>query len=457
MTLIDPSTEQPHATLPMASPADVSQAVARARATLLAERDAPVDRAGILSRLITAIEARREDFARAIATEMGAPIDFSRSKQVDAGLDHMRVILAAMGASPPEICPDAGAPEHWLRYEPLGVAALITPWNWPLNQVALKVGAALAAGCTMVLKPSELSSLSALLFADCMQEAGASPGLFTVVLGDGAVGAALVAEPGVNVVSFTGSTEVGRKIAARAGADLKPVLLELGGKSANILFDDCHVTKAVRQGMAHCFRNSGQSCNGATRMLVQRGIYDSVVALAAEMADAVRFGAPMLPGAHLGPLVSEAQFAHVQACILEAMQEGARLVAGGPGRPRELARGFYPKPTVFADVKPGMALFHREVFGPVLSITLFDTEDEAVALANDTAYGLAAYVQTDDPLRAALIARRLDVGMVQIDGKSRAPGAPFGGRKQSGFGREAGLWGIRAFQDVKSVSGAPRD
>lgn len=451
--LIDPATECCWARLPMADAADVDQAVAKAKAFSHSLYLGQVDHdpLGILARLIEEISARREEFATVISREMGAPIDFARSKQVDAAIGHLQVILAEATAAAQEVL--THPPAHAVRYEALGVAALITPWNWPLNQVALKVGAALAAGCTMILKPSEHGALSAMLFADCMAAAGAPDGLFSVLIGDGAVGEMLVQQAEVDVISFTGSTEVGRQIAATAGRNLTPVLLELGGKSANILLQDCDVETAVKQGVAHCFRNAGQSCNAASRMLVARPIYESVVTRAAAEAAEYIFADPKASGPHQGPLVNRAQWDHVQRCIQNAVTDGARLVAGGAGRFDPLQVGYFPKPTVFADVTPKMRLFREEVFGPVLSITPFDDIDHAIALANASAYGLAAYVQSSDGKAAASVARQLAVGMVQINGNSRAAGAPFGGRKASGYGREAGLWGVRAFQTVKSVSG----
>ncbi|KNG94459.1 hypothetical protein ATO11_08465 [Pseudaestuariivita atlantica] len=427
-------------------------AVARARAVFdTTDPDLPrAPRLERIARLIAAIEARKEAFARAISAEMGSPIDFARDKQVVAAIAHLQATHAALAQAPDR---EVAAPGHWIRHEPLGVAALITPWNWPLNQAALKLGGALAAGCAAVIKPSELAPFSACLLAEALHEA-LPDGAAQVLMGDGATGEALVAAKGVDVISFTGSTSVGQHIAAEAGARLRPVLLELGGKSPNILFADCDLPLAVTQGVAHCFRNSGQSCNAASRMLVERSVYEDAVALAAAEAEAAVFADPSQPGDHFGPLVSEVQFNHVQRCIDRALAEGARCVAGGPGRAPGNTGGWFPRATVFADVTPDMDLFQTEVFGPVLSITPFDTEEEAVSLANAGPYGLAGYVQTADPDRAARVSRALRVGMVQAGGQSRVAGAPFGGRGASGYGREAGLWGIRAFQAVKSVSGA---
>ncbi|SLN57820.1 3-succinoylsemialdehyde-pyridine dehydrogenase [Aquimixticola soesokkakensis] len=464
-TLTDPYTQQPVAGLPLGDAQDVAAAVARARDGLRAweGRGDTSCKLAVLSAVIAGIKTRHEDLAQAIHREMGAPLAVARSAQVDAALAHLEATRAALVAH--ETTTEVAQGGHFTHFEPLGVAALITPWNWPLNQIALKVGGALAAGCAMVLKPSEQASLSGLIFAQVMAgalaAADAPQGLFSLVLGAGDTGAALVAARGVDVISFTGSTAVGRRIGAAAGGNLIPCALELGGKSANILFDDCDVDLAVTQGVAHCLRNSGQSCNAASRMLVARAIYDRVVAKAAaesaayDVASAGQGGES--PGARnpLGPLVNARQFAAVQDHIAQALDEGARLVAGGLGRPEGVERGYFCKPTVFADVTPEMAIFQREVFGPVLVITPFDSEDEAIALANATDYGLAGYVQTRDPARLARVGAQLRCGMVQANGQSRAAGAPFGGTGASGFGREAGIWGIRAFQRVKSLSGVP--
>jgi aldehyde dehydrogenase (NAD+) len=461
LTLEDPGDGRPLSTLPLAGAAEVDAAVRAARAAFDGgwDRAPKPARLDALDRLTAACRARREAFAAAISYEMGAPIDFARAFQVDRALEHLDAARAALAGSVDD-APLADDPRHRARWEPLGVAALVTPWNWPLNQIALKAGAALAAGCAMVLKPSERAPLSAALFAEATAEAlagsGAPAGLFNMAVGDGpGAGAALAAHPDVDALSFTGSTRAGRAVAAAAAPTVKRLALELGGKSANLLFDDCDLTRAVRQGLAHCFRNAGQSCNAASRMLVARPLYARAVALAAAMAAGTPVGPPWAPGLHLGPLAGRDHRHRVQGAIALALAEGARLVAGGPGAPDGLPDGgFYVRPTVFADVTPAMALWRDEAFGPVLAMAPFDDEDEAVRLANDGPYGLAAYVQTADPARADRVARRLRVGMVQVNGESRSPMAPFGGLRQSGYGREGGLWGIRAFQDVKSISGA---
>lgn len=451
---VDPATEAPRASVIPASADQIARAVTAADGSGW-QASTQADRLAALDRLIAAVGARAERFAQVISAEIGAPIDFARGGQVSAALDHLAATRAALAdASDDTHAP--GQPDHRVRYEPAGVAALITPWNWPLNQVVLKVGAALAAGCPMVLKPSELGADTAALFAEAVNDAALPPGTFNLLQGGADVGAALVADPRVAVISFTGSTRAGQSIAAAAAVGFRRTVLELGGKSPNIVFADCDLDRAIRQGLAHCFRNNGQSCNAAARMLVDRSVYDDAVALAADLADAWTVDAPDQPGTHVGPQVSAAQFAHVQGLIESGLAQGAWLVAGGPGRAPGFARGFYSRPTVLADVTPAMRVFREEIFGPVLTITPFDTEPDAIALANDSDYGLAGYIQTSDPARADRVARALRVGMVQVNGQSRVAGAPFGGVKQSGVGREAGLWGIRAFQDIKSISGVPR-
>ncbi len=412
------------------------------------------ERLDILAGLIRQIESRREEFAALISREIGAPIDFARSGQVDAALDHLAAISEAARSNEHDHPAARGQTAHRIRYEPLGVAVLITPWNWPLNQIALKVGAALAAGCTMILKPSELAPRTAILFAECMLAAGAPPGVFNLLNGDGSIGALLCTRKDVDIISLTGSTRSGRAVARAAAANFTRVALELGGKSPNLLFADCELPLAIKQGVAHCFRNAGQSCNAASRMLIEDSVYEQGVHLAAEAARNTNVGYPVQSGSHIGPLVTDAQFSRVQSYIKQALQDGARLVAGGPGRPDGFDSGPFVKPTVFADVTSEMAIAREEIFGPVLAIGRFSSEDDAIAQANDTIYGLAAYVQTSDPVRADRVARKLRAGMVQVNGTSRVQGAPFGGIKASGIGREAGIWGIRAFQEIKSISGA---
>ena len=330
---------------------------------------------------------------------------------------------------------------------------MITPWNWPQNQITLKVIAGLIAGCTMVLKPSEESPLNALIFAEILHEAGLPEGVFNLVNGDGAgVGSQLSAHPDVDMISFTGSSRADKLISRFAADTLKRVSLELGGKGANLIFADAD-EKAVKRGVIHCMNNTGQSCNAPTRMLVERSRYARAVEEAAEVAASIKVGPAHEEGRHIGPVVNEAQFDKIQGLIQQGIDEGARLVAGGTGRPEGFNRGFFVRPTVFADVTGDMTIAREEIFGPVLSIMPFDSEEEALAIANDTPYGLTNYVQTGDPARANRLARGLRSGMVEMNGKSRAAGSPFGGMKQSGHGREGGKWGIEDFLEVKAVSG----
>jgi len=336
--------------------------------------------------------------------------------------------------------------------DPVGVVAMITPWNWPMNQIVLKVIPALLAGCTMVLKPSEIAPLSGLIFAEIMDEAGLPPGVFNLVNGDGAgVGSQLSAHPDVDMVSFTGSTRAGRLITKAAADTIKRVSLELGGKGANIIFADAP-EKAVKSGVIRCFRNTGQSCNAPSRMMVERSRYDQAIEQAIAAAESVTVGPADEEGRHIGPAVSEAQFDKIQALIQAGIDEGARLVAGGTGRPGQLNRGFYIRPTVFADVTPEMTIYREEIFGPVLSILPFEDEEHAIAMANDTEYGLTNYVQTGDKEKLRRVARRVRSGMVEGNGKGFAQGSPFGGFKQSGNGREGGVFGLHEFLEVKAVS-----
>lgn len=451
--LIDPDTEHPIGSLLCPHESVVDAAV---RSTARAQSDwaaSPIaDRLALLTRITELVEMRSDSLARIISAEIGAPIDFARAAQVRAAIQHLIATRAALSDMTNETC-TGGDPAHRIRYEAVGTAGLITPWNWPLNQVVLKVGAALAAGCAMVLKPSEYATRSAMAFTAIVAEAGVPGGVFNLLIGDAKTGAQLVAHPGIDLISFTGSPRGGQSVMQSAASRFARTAMELGGKSPNLLFEDCNLETAIRQGLAHCFRNAGQSCNAASRMLVARPIYDHAVALAADIAGKTPVGRPSDPGPHIGPLVNRAQFDRVRGFIEAGLGSGARLVAGGPDRPLHLRQGYYIRPTVFTDVSPNNSLFQDEIFGPILTMTPFEDEDHAVHLANATRYGLAAYIQTADPARAERVAARLRAGMVQINGTSRAQGAPFGGRKASGHGREGGLWGIRSFQEVKSISG----
>lgn len=452
--VIDPSTEEPFAVISLGSEKDTNAAVAAARAALPGwMATPPAERIALLEKLLDIYKTRGEDLAQAMSAEMGAPIDMARTQQVGAGAWHLKNFIRAARDFAFERPLGDHAPNDRIIYEAVGVAALITPWNWPMNQITLKVGAAAVAGCTMVLKPSEESPLDAMIFAEMMDEAGFPPGVFNLVNGDGAgVGTRLSGHPDVDMVSFTGSTRAGRLISINAAETLKKVHLELGGKGANVIFEDAD-EKAVKRGVLHMMNNTGQSCNAPSRMLVQRSIYDRAVETAAEVARSVQVASAHEEGRHIGPVVNAAQWQKIQDLIQTGIDEGARLVAGGTGRPEGLNKGYFVRPTVFADVSNDMTIAREEIFGPVLCIIPFDTEEEAVAIANDTPYGLTNYVQTQDPARANRMARALRSGMVEMNGQPRAAGSPFGGMKQSGNGREGGVFGIEDFLEIKAVSG----
>lgn len=452
--VIDPSTEDACAVISLGSEADTNAAVAAAKAALPGwMATPPAERIAMVEKLVETYKARGEDLAQAISSEMGAPIDMARNQQVGAGVYHLQNFIRAAKKFQFEKPLGDHAPNDRIIHEAVGVAALITPWNWPMNQITLKVGAAAISGCTMVLKPSEQSPLNAVIFAEMMDEAGFPPGVFNLVNGDGVgVGSTLSAHPDVDMVSFTGSTRAGTAISKSAAETLKKVHLELGGKGANVIFDDAD-EKAVKRGVLHMMNNTGQSCNAPSRMLVQRGIYDQAVATAIEVAGKISVGPASQEGRHIGPVVNELQWGKIQGLIQAGIDEGAKLVAGGTGRPDGLDTGFYVKPTIFADVTNQMVVAREEIFGPVLAMIPFDTEEEAIAIANDTPYGLTNYVQTQDMGRANRMARQLRSGMVEMNGQARSAGAPFGGMKQSGNGREGGSWGIEDFLEVKAVGG----
>ncbi|NNE53180.1 MAG: aldehyde dehydrogenase family protein [Sulfitobacter sp.] len=448
--VIDPSTEEQCAVISLGGQADTDAAVSAARAAFDSWSQTPrEERRALVEKLAEVYDRRQEEMAQAMSMEMGAPINLSRAQQVGAGSWHIGGFLKAFDKF--EFDRDFTATEMTLL-EPIGVCALITPWNWPMNQIILKAIPAIAVGCTVVLKPSEIAPLSGLLFAEFMDEAGFPPGVFNLVNGDGAgVGSQLSVHPEVDMVSFTGSTRAGIAISKAAADTLKRVSLELGGKGANIIFEDAD-PKAAKAGAIRCFRNSGQSCNAPTRMLVHKSRYDEAVAMAADVAKNTHVGPASEEGKHIGPVVSEAQFNKIQGLIEKGMEE-ARLVAGGLGRPDGLNRGYYVKPTVFADVTNDMTIAREEIFGPVLSIIPFESEEEAIEIANDTPYGLTNYIQTEDTDKRRRVARRLRSGMVETNGQGFAQGSPFGGYKQSGNGREGGAFGLEEFLEIKAVSG----
>ena len=450
--VVNPATEEVVALIDMGGETEANAAVAAAKAAFPAYAATPLaERLAHARRLLAVFERRYPEMVTAITTEMGAPHDLSKDSQAECGPGHIKATIAAAEQMQwEERTGSAGE----LVHEPVGVCVLITPWNWPMNQVAAKVAPALIAGCTVVLKPSEQSPLSAQLFAEFVHEAGLPKGVFNLVFGSGpVVGNVLSAHPDVDMVSFTGSTRAGVQVAKNAADTVKRVHQELGGKSANIVFADADLEAAIQRGVVHCFNNTGQSCNSPTRMLVEESVYSRAVELAVAAGAAVKVADPALPGSHIGPLASRMQFEKVQACIQRGIDEGARLVLGGTGRPEGLSRGFYVKPTIFADVNNQMFVAREEIFGPVLVMIPFRTVDEAVAIANDSPYGLAAYVQTQDREKAVAVARRLRVGMVSLNGRGQDYESPFGGYKQSGNGREWGVWGLHDFLELKVING----
>ena len=451
MDLVDPATEKVYGRLAMGSGIDVDRAVAAARKAFPAYAATPVaERVRLLRRILDIYTRRSGEFAEAMRQEMGAPIAFAATGQAGRGPAHLNAILRVLEHFKFE--EDIGSTR--LRHEPIGVCGLITPWNWPVNQVMVKVAPALAAGCTMVLKPSEYSALSALLLAEVLDEAGVPAGVFNLVNGDGPhVGAAMAAHEDIDMISFTGSTRAGIEVARSAALTVKRVAQELGGKSANILLDDVDLEDAVRRGVAACFTNSGQSCSIPTRMLVPAHLMAQASEIAASAANAYRVGPTESRDTQLGPLVNHSQFERVQGLIRQGVDQGARLVAGGLGRPDGLETGFFARPTVFADVRPDMTIALEEIFGPVLSIIAYGSEDEAVGIANGTFYGLAAYVQSADIERARAVARRLRGGQVHINYPPADFDAPFGGFGRSGNGREWGEAGLREYLETKAMVG----
>ncbi|AHF79391.1 Aldehyde dehydrogenase (NAD(+)) (plasmid) [Sodalis praecaptivus] len=449
--VINPATERPFATLALGNATDVNKAVAAARRAFLPWAAVTIDeRLALLRRILALYEQRYDDFAEAIRLEMGSPRTFAHAGQAARGPAHLKAIIQVLEDFPFEI--QRGSTRVLL--EPIGVCGLITPWNWPVNQVMVKVAPALAAGCTMVLKPSEYSPLSTLLLAEVLHDAGVPAGVFNLVNGDGeGVGAAIAAHPDVDMVSFTGSTRAGIAVAKLAADGVKRVAQELGGKSANLLLDDVDLADAVTRGVAGCFTNSGQSCSIPTRMLVPRPWLAQAAEIAGRAAAGYRCGPTDDPRTQLGPLVNRAQYQRVQQLIEKGIEEGATLVAGGLGKPDGITAGYYVRPTIFSDVTPEMTLAREEIFGPVLSIMPYDTEEDAIAIANRSEYGLAAYVQARDIDRARRVARRLRAGQVHINYPPADFHAPFGGYRRSGNGREWGEAGLREYLEIKAMVG----
>lgn len=446
----NPATEQSVAIISRGSDIDVDRAVIAARQAFLSfSQDTRETRLALLENLLKIYKRRYDEMAQAIHLEMGAPIDFSYTEQADCGRGHLQSAIDALRHYTFEQTID----NTLVMKEAIGVCGLITPWNWPINQIVCKVAPALATGCTMILKPSEVSPLSAYLFAEMIDEAGFPPGVFNLINGCGdTVGTALAEHPDIDMISFTGSTKAGVSVAKAAANSVKRVTQELGGKSPNILLDDADLERSIKKGIFMCMENTGQSCNAPTRMLIPQSHYEEAVALARKAVKKVVVDHANKAGRHLGPLVSREQYDKVQQLIQTALDEGARLIAGGPGKPKGLETGYYAKPTIFADVNNEMTIAREEVFGPVLVMIPYQYEEDAIRIANDTPYGLSAYIQTGDVARGKRIARRLRAGMVRINHAPHSYNAPFGGYKQSGNGREWGEYGFEDYLEIKAIS-----
>jgi len=450
----NPANDSVIGTVTLGSAADVDLAVAAAtRAFKGFSQTTQQERITLLKRLLEIYTDRLEDMAWAISREMGAPIDMARAEQAGCGIDHIKSFIDVMETHhESEALPNGDV----LYREPIGVCGLITPWNWPISQIALKVLPALAVGATCVLKPSEYTPLSAALFAEFVHEAGYPAGVFNLVFGNGPdVGSAMSRHPDIAMMSFTGSTRAGILVSKDAADTVKRVALELGGKSPNLVFADCgsELEPRVRASVFNCFHNTGQSCNAPTRLLVERSCYDRVLDIAAQAAADQTVGDPADTGDHIGPLFDQLQYDRVQAMIEVGLNEKARLIAGGQGKPEGFERGCYARPTIFADVHNQMRIAREEIFGPVLVIIPFETEEEAIAIANDSGYGLAAFLQTGDAMRAKRVCAALRAGTVTINGQSTSYGSPFGGYKHSGNGREGGVFGLEDYLELKVRGG----
>ena len=452
LNVINPATEEPIGRISLGAAADVDKAVAAARAAFVSfSHTSPEQRVDLLTRIVEVFKTRFDDIANAISAEMGAPLSFAQKAQVPTGIGHFKTAIRVLK----DYAFEETRGTTLIRHEPVGVCGLITPWNWPINQITCKVAPALAAGCTMVLKPSEVAPLNAVIFAEVLHEAGVPAGVFNLVNGDGpGVGEAMSAHPDIDMMSFTGSTRAGIAVAKAAADTVKRVAQELGGKSANIILEDADFPKAVSRGVFGCMGNSGQSCNAPTRMLVPHARMDEAMDVAKAAAEKVKVGEPSAEDTTIGPVVSEAQFNKIQSLIEKGVEEGATLVVGGTGRPKGLNRGYYVRPTVFGNVTNDMTIAREEIFGPVLSLLGYQDEDDAVRIANDSIYGLSGYVSSGDLEHARNIAARLRTGNVHINNALPDPAAPFGGYKRSGNGREWGVYGFEEFLEVKAVLGA---
>ena len=452
MAVLNPATEMQIGTIALGNEIDVNTAVAAAtKAFASYSQTSKVERLELLHRLMAATQERFEELARAMSTEMGAPISMARDAHADAAVGHLQGFIDAL-----EKLDERGllANGDIQLCEPIGVCGLITPWNWPMNQIALKVVPALATGCTCVLKPSEHTPVSAMIYAEIIHSAGYPAGVFNLVQGDGpTVGAALSRHSDIQMMSFTGSTRAGTAVTRDAAETVKRVTLELGGKSPNLVFADCDLEERVTASVDECMYNTGQSCDAPTRLLVERSCYDKVVSIAKQAAEATEVGDPTKEGSHIGPLFDRIQFERVQNMISIGIEEGATLLCGGLGKPEGISTGWFVRPTIFVDVSNKMRIAREEIFGPVLVIIPFENEAEAILIANDTPYGLAAYLQTGNQERAERVAGRLRAGAVHINGGGFNYGSPFGGYKQSGNGREGGLMGLEDYLETKTLHG----
>jgi aldehyde dehydrogenase (NAD+) len=449
--IVNPATEGVVGEVVMGGARDADRAVQAARAAFDAYSQTTLEhRTALLQKLQSVFERRYTEMAQAISTEMGAPWDLAYDSQAECGPGHIQATLDAAKT----FAFEAPSGKGLLRCEPVGVCVLITPWNWPMNQVVAKLAPALLTGCTVVLKPSEFAPLSARLVAEYVHEAGYPEGVFNMVFGDGPlVGSALCAHPEVDMVSFTGSTGAGISVAKAAADTVKRVVQELGGKSPNLIFADCDLEEAVSRGVRKCFNNTGQSCNAPTRMLVERSVYAQALEIAKRVGESVKVAQPTERGDVIGPLAMRRQFDTVNRFIQLGMDSGARTIVGGPGRPEGFEKGYFVRPTIFADVNNDMAIARQEIFGPVLCIIPFDTEEDAICIANDTPYGLAAYLSTGDAERARRVAKRLRAGNVSVNASGNEYCNPFGGYKQSGNGREWGRFGLHDFIEYKIING----
>ena len=451
--VVNPSNEEVFAVISLGSKDDTDSAVKSAKRAFDQWKETLVDeRINFLEKLLKVYKKRFNEIAEAMSMEMGSPIDYATMVHAASGQTHLEDFILRLKNF--KFGEDFNSKSNnYIAREPIGVCGLITPWNWPINQIALKVIPAFATGCTMILKPSEIAPISAMLFAEMIDEAGFPPGVFNLVNGDGAgVGTDISGHPDIDMISFTGSTRAGKLITKNAADTIKRVCLELGGKGGNIVFADSY-PNAVRDGIRNVMSNSGQSCDAPTRMLVEKSIYERAIKEAADEANKIKVDLASKKGDHIGPVVSKIQYDKIINLIKDGISEGATLAAGGPDRPKGLNKGYFIKPTIFTDVTNNMQIAKKEIFGPVLSIIPFETEEEAIKITNDTEYGLGNYLQTEDKEKAKRVAKKLRSGCVYINGNAPDSGTPFGGYRQSGNGREGGAWGLEEYLEVKTITG----